>query len=253
MTTSTGTSGATTGPRSHPPGPRPGRGRLGGILSNAAVAVGTVLFLGGFAWGAVQYQPVTVPSGSMDPTLEVGDRVLAQRIDGEDVRRGDVVIFNDSLWGDVPMVKRVVAVGGDTVQCCDKRGRLIVNGESVDEPYLEGEASAVFGGLKKTEVEEGSLFLLGDDRATSVDSRMHLTDDNGGVPREAVSARVDARAWPPGRMGGVERTTAFDDALGGGVSAPGPYAAVTWAIVGGAALVLGGAAHGPVTRMFGRA
>lgn len=101
-----------------------GRGRLGNVLSGLAVAVGCVLFLGGFVWGAVVYQPYTVPTESMTPTVNAGDRVLAQRISGADVRRGDVVVFKDKQWGDLPMVKRVAGVGGDKVACCDSHGRL---------------------------------------------------------------------------------------------------------------------------------
>lgn len=96
-----------------------GGGKLGSALSGLAVAVGCVLFLGGFAWGAVEYKPYTVPTDSMTPTVKVGDRVLAQRIDSSAVHRGDVVIFQDPDWGDMPMVKRVVGVGGDKVACCD--------------------------------------------------------------------------------------------------------------------------------------
>ena len=121
---------------------RDGRGRLGNVLSNLAVAVGCVLFLGGFAWGAVVYKPYTVPTDSMTPTVNAGDRVLAERVDGGDVRRGDVVVFTDSTWGDVPMVKRVVGVGGDKVACCDKDGRLTVNGKPIDEPYLRAEGAS---------------------------------------------------------------------------------------------------------------
>jgi signal peptidase I len=112
------------------------RGRLGHKLSGVAVAIGCVLFLGGFAWVALLYQPYTVPTDSMDPTVKGGDRVLAERIDGDDVRRGDVVVFQDSVWGAVPIVKRVVGTGGDEVACCDKQGRLTVNGKALDEPYL---------------------------------------------------------------------------------------------------------------------
>lgn len=71
----------------------------------------------------------------MTPTVDAGDKILAQRIDGSEVRRGDIVVFTDPLWGDVPMVKRVVAVGGDKVACCDKQGRLTVDGKPVDEPF----------------------------------------------------------------------------------------------------------------------
>lgn len=105
-----------------------GRGRAGAMVSGLAVAVGCVLFLGGFIWAAVVYKPYTVPTASMSPTVNAGDRVLAERIDGADVRRGDVVVFADSVWGDTPMVKRVVGIGGDTVACCDKDGRLTVDG-----------------------------------------------------------------------------------------------------------------------------
>src|SRR6476660_1118564 len=107
---------------SHIMGARHGNGghsRLRGYLSGLAVAVGCVLFLGGFAWGAVEYQPYTVPTDSMQPTDNPGDRVLGQRIDGSAVHRGDVVVFDDPTWGIVPMVKRVVGVGGDKVACCD--------------------------------------------------------------------------------------------------------------------------------------
>ncbi|MDT0407271.1 signal peptidase I, partial [Streptomyces edwardsiae] len=95
-----------------------GRGRTGAMVSGLAVAVGCVLFLGGFLWAAVVYKPYAVPTASMSPTVNAGDRVLAQRIDSADVRRGDVVVFTDKVWGDTPMMKRVVGVGGDTVACC---------------------------------------------------------------------------------------------------------------------------------------
>ena len=72
--------------------------RTGQRLSGLAVALGLVLFLGGFAWGALLYRPYTVPTSSMSPTIAAGDRVLAERIDGGEVRRGDVVVFTDKTW-----------------------------------------------------------------------------------------------------------------------------------------------------------
>ncbi|ORT56216.1 signal peptidase I [Streptomyces sp. CB03238] len=226
-----------------------GHGRLGSVLSGLAVAVGCVLFLGGFAWGAVQYQPYTVPTDSMAPTVAAGDRVLAQRIDGSEVRRGDVVVFRDSAWGDLPMVKRVVGVGGDTVACCDIGGRLTVNGKAVEEPYLRSKGPASTTTFSAA-VPEGQLFLLGDERAGSQDSRVHLQDPGqGSVPRSAVNARVDAVAWPLGAM--VERPRSFA-ALPGGVSRPGPVKLVAGSVVAGAVLILGGAAYGPVARVLSR-
>ncbi|MFB7268773.1 signal peptidase I [Streptomyces sp. NPDC056244] len=224
-----------------------GHGRLGNVLSGLAVAVGCVLFLGGFVWGAVEYRPYTVPTNSMSPTVKAGDRVLGQRISGGDVRRGDVVVFTDADWGDLPMLKRVVGVGGDTVACCDADGRLTVNGKPVREPYVQG----MPGGQASTtefdaKVPEGQLFLLGDERSGSMDSRMHLQDQaQGSVPRSSVDARVDAVVWPLGSL--VGRPEAFVG-MPGGVSGAGPVRLVAAAILGGALLILGGAAYGPVAR-----
>ncbi|MFG3494597.1 signal peptidase I [Streptomyces sp. NPDC047928] len=226
-----------------------GHGRLGSTLSGLAVAVGCVLFLGGFVWGALLYQPYTVPTDSMTPTITAGDRVLAQRVDGGDVRRGDVVIFKDPQWGDVPMLKRVVALDGDKVACCDTDGRLTVNGTGIDEPYLRDQDAASPTRFSAT-VPDGQLFLLGDQRMSSQDSRVHLQDPGqGSVPRSAVTGRVDAVVWPLGDM--VERPQGFA-ALPGGLSGPGPVRELGLAVVAGAALILGGAAYGPVARSLSR-
>lgn len=226
-----------------------GRGRLGSRLSGLAVAVGCVLFLGGFAWAAVVYRPYTVPTGSMTPTVNAGDRVLAQRVDGNEVRRGDVVVFTDPAWGDMPMVKRVIGIGGDKVACCEKDGRLTVNGISVEEPYLLTPDPASASDFT-AEVPKGQLFLLGDDRRVSLDSRVHLEDrGQGSVPRSAVTARLDAVAWPLGSM--VGRPQAFA-ALPGGVSSQGPLKLQLGAVAGGVVLILAGAVYGPVAARSGR-
>ncbi|MFH8581085.1 signal peptidase I [Streptomyces zaomyceticus] len=228
-----------------------GHGRLGSALSGLAVAVGCVLFLGGFVWGALLYQPYSVPSDSMTPTLDVGSKILAQRVDGEEVRRGDVVVFTDPLWGDVPMVKRVAAVGGDTVACCDRDGHLTVNGEPVDEPYLRpgpGGRIIASGTEFSVSVPEGNLFLLGDDRHTSLDSRTHMQEaGQGTVPRSSVVARVDAVVWPV--KGLLEPPKGFAG-LPGGISEPGPVRPLLTAIGAGALLVLAGGAYGPVVGLF---
>jgi signal peptidase I len=224
-----------------------GHGRLGSVLSGLVVAVGCVLFLGGFVWGAVEYRPYTVPTESMTPTVKAGDRVLAQRISGDVVRRGDVVVFTDAQWGNTPMVKRVVGIGGDKVACCDAAGRLTVNGKVIAEPYVDdmlgGRASAT--DFDAT-VPAGQLFLLGDERMGSLDSRVHLQDPGqGSVPRSAVDARVDAVLWPWG--GFIGRPAGFA-ALPGGVSEPGPLKPILGAVVAGAVLIMVGAAYGPFTQ-----
>ncbi|MEV7287511.1 signal peptidase I [Streptomyces sp. NPDC093252] len=231
-------------------GTAPGAGgRTGQVLSGLAVALGLVLFLGGFGWAAVVYRPYTVPTGSMAPTIGVGDRVLAERVDGAQVRRGDVVVFKDATWADAPVLKRVVAVGGDTVACCTD-GRLTVNGTEIEEPYLPDDGPAGAADFPTVTVPEGRLFLLGDERHSSLDSTAHLTDAaSGTVARDAVTARVDAVVWPVDGM--LERPSGF--AALGALSDPGPLRTIVILAVGGAVLVLAGAAYGPVAkRVAGR-
>lgn len=238
-----------TAPRSGGSGSGPVGSRTGERLSGLAVALGLVLFLGGFAWGAVIYRPYTVPTGSMTPTIDAGDRILAQRVDGGEVRRGDVVVFKEAAWGDAPMVKRVVAVGGDTVSCCQD-GKLKVNGKEIEEPYLpEGEPAEITD-FSTVTVPKGRLFLLGDERGTSLDSTAHLTDAaSGTVPRSAVDARVDAVVYPMNGM--LARPTGFEQL--GPLSSPGPLRTITAAVIAGALLVLGGGAYGPIAKRTGAA
>ncbi|MDH6487012.1 signal peptidase I [Streptomyces sp. SAI-127] len=222
-------------------------GRTGQRLSGLAVALGLVLFLGGFAWGAVVYRPYTVPTGSMTPTIDAGDRVLAQRVDGDEIRRGDVVVFTDTSWvTGASVVKRVVAVGGDTVSCCTD-GKLTVNGKKIDESYLKG-GVVEDKSIPTVKVPADRLFLLGDERQGSLDSSAHLTDAaQGTVARSAVTARVDAVVWP--MKGMLERPTGFEPL--GALSTPGPLRTIFILIVAGAVLVLGGGAYGPVAKLFG--
>jgi signal peptidase I len=224
-----------TAPRSGGTGSGPVGSRTGQRLSGLAVALGLVLFLGGFAWGAVVYLPYTVPTSSMTPTIDPGDRILAQRVDGGE--------------GDAPMVKRVVAVGGDTVSCCQD-GKLKVNGKEIDETYLPEGTPAEMSNFPTVTVPKGRLFLLGDERGNSVDSTAHLTDAaSGTVARSAVDARVDAVVWP--MKGMLGRPTGFEPL--GALSSPGPLRTITVLVITGAVLVLGGGAYGPVAKRTGAA
>jgi signal peptidase I len=228
-----------------------GCGRLGRWLSNLAVAAGLVLFLGGFVLAAVLYQPYTVPTHSMAPSVTAGDRVLAHRIDGSEVRRGDIVVFREEAWGELPMIKRVVGIGGDTVGCCDEQGLLVLNGDPVREPYLDprhADSPSDF----EAEVPEGELFLLGDHRLASLDSRTRLAEGKtGSVSRDAVTARVEATVWPPDRFGLVPRASGFAD-RSGGISDPGPLRELSYATAAGAVLLVVGAVSGPVARRTSR-
>ena len=238
-----------TAPRSGGPSTGPVGSRTGQRLSGLAVALGLVLFLGGFAWGAVVYRPYTVPTSSMTPTIDAGDRILAQRVDGGEVRRGDVVVFKDATWANAPMVKRVVAIGGDTVACCQD-GKLKVNGKEIDETYLPQGTPAEMSNFPTMTVPKGRLFLLGDERGNSVDSTAHLTDAaSGTVARSAVDARVDSVVWP--MKGMLERPTGFEPL--GALSSPGPLRTITLLVIAGAVLVLGGGAYGPIAKRTGAA
>ncbi|MGY6024370.1 signal peptidase I [Streptomyces spinosirectus] len=242
-----GESTTRTAPRSGGTSTGPVGSRTGQRLSGLAVALGVVLFLGGFAWGAVIYRPYTVPTSSMSPTIGVGDRVLAQRVDGSEVRRGDVVVFNDTSWvTGSAVVKRVVAVGGDTVSCCTN-GKLTVNGKQIDEGYLKGGA-VEDKKIPTVKVPKGRLFLLGDEREGSLDSSAHLSDAaQGTVPASTVTARVDAIAWP--MKGMLERPTGFKTL--GPLSQPGPLGIILTMIVAGAVLVFAGGAYGPIAKRTG--
>lgn len=243
-----GESTTRTAPRSGGTSTSPVGSRTGQRLSGLAVALGIVLFLGGFAWGAVIYRPYTVPTTSMTPTIDAGDRVLAQRVDGDEIRRGDVVVFNDKNWvTGSAVVKRVVAVGGDTVSCCTD-GKLTVNGKQIDESYLKGSV-VEDKKIPSVKVPKGRLFLLGDEREGSLDSSAHLSDAaQGTVATSAVTARVDSVVWP--MKGMLERPTGFETL--GALSQPGPLRIIVTMIIAGAVLVFAGGAYGPVAKRMGK-
>ncbi|WP_055699420.1 MULTISPECIES: signal peptidase I [Streptomyces] len=158
-------------------------------------------------------QPFQIPSGSMEPAFRVGDRVLVNKLAyrfGSEPQRGDAVVFDGSgYFGDADYIKRVVGTGGDRVVCCDKRGRIKVNGEPVDEPYLyEGDAPSQVP--FDVVVPEGSLFLLGDHRSDSSDSRDHLGQPGGGmIPVDEVIGRADWIAWPVGHWSSLKRPDSY--------------------------------------------
>ncbi|WP_354642482.1 signal peptidase I [Kitasatospora camelliae] len=212
------------------------------MVQGVVIALGFVLLIAGFVLVAVDYRPYRIPTNSMSPTIEVGDTVLARKADGGSIGRGDVVVFKDETWGTGEMVKRVVAVGGDTVACCDEQGRLTVNGTPVDEPYIDRKVgqSAAFN----TTVPTGRLFLLGDFRLNSLDSRSHLELAGGTVPESGVVARVEATVLPIGRAGVHDRVTAFDAVGGRTAHGPGLLEPAVQASVSGAALIVLASAAG---------
>lgn len=161
-------------------------------------------------------EPFQVPSTSMADTLRVGDRVLVNKLAyrfGGTPRRGDVIVFDGAgsfrQEGGTDYVKRVIGVGGDRVTCCDRRGRLLVNGRPLDEAYL-------YPGDRPSRVPfdivvpEGRLWVMGDHRDNSRDSRDHLGDPGGGtVPVGRVIGRADWVAWPLGHWTRLRRPATF--------------------------------------------
>ena len=169
-----------------------------------------------------------IPSGSMENTLQIQDRVAVNKVPfiSENIKRGDIVVFRDpNNWlpenienssnsltakaknllvtvGVLPnpakqyLVKRVIGVPGDQVVCCTASGKLSINGKEVTEPYIYG-GDAPSDMKFDVTVPEGKLWVLGDHRAASADSRYHQEDINSGfVPLKSVSGRVVAVIWP---------------------------------------------------------
>ncbi|QIY73699.1 signal peptidase I [Streptomyces sp. RLB1-33] len=159
-------------------------------------------------------QPFEIPSSSMERGLRIGDRVLVNKLAyrfGAEPRRGDVVVFDGTgYFGNADYVKRVVGVGGDHVVCCDKQGRLEVNGRSVDESTFLYPGDSPSDVSFDVAVPTGSLFLLGDHRSDSSDSRDHLGSPGGGmIPVGDVIGRADWIAWPAGHWTRLERAAAY--------------------------------------------
>jgi len=161
-------------------------------------------------------EPFQVPSASMRNTLRVGDRVLVDKLAyrfGGTPRRGDVIVFDGkdsfSTSGGTDYVKRVIGVGGDRVTCCDTRGRITVNGHPLDETYLY--PGNVPSGIPfDIVVPEGRLWVMGDHRDDSADSRDHIGDPGGGtVPVGKVIGRAEWIAWPVGHWTRLRRPAAF--------------------------------------------
>jgi signal peptidase I len=162
--------------------------RRGAVLvALAVVAVALLLVL-----RAVVAEPFRIPSGSMEPTLRPGDSVLVAKL-GYRPQRGQLAVLRAPRSGEL-LLKRIVAVAGDTVAIED--GALYVDGRRRVEPYADPRAidSEYFGPVR---VRPRTVFVLGDNRADSVDSRSF-----GAVPTRDLIGRVVARVWPPARWGG---------------------------------------------------
>jgi signal peptidase I len=187
-------------------------------------------------------QAFFIPSASMEQTLMIGDRVFVNKLATHfgEIERGDVVVFKDpgnwldegettesgnavqrglhdalvfvglapSAEGD-DLIKRVIGVGGDRVVCCDADGRMTVNGVPLEETYL-------FPGDVPSEIDfnvtvpKGSIWVMGDHRSVSADSRFHQEEPGHGfVPLDNVIGRAFVVVWPLDRAKGLGRPDTF--------------------------------------------
>ncbi|KUO17903.1 signal peptidase I [Streptomyces dysideae] len=159
-------------------------------------------------------QPFRIPSGSMERGLRIGDRVLVNRLAyrfGAEPQRGDVVVFDGTgYFGEADYIKRVVGVGGDHVVCCDREGRIQVNGRSVDESTFLYPGDSPSTVPFDVSVPDGTLFVLGDHRGRSSDSRDHLGSPGGGmIPVDDVIGRADWIVWPTAHLTRLHRSGAY--------------------------------------------
>jgi signal peptidase I len=197
-----------------------------------------------------------IPSQSMETTLHgctgcTNDRVLVDKLTYRftEPHPGDVVVFKGpDSWGDNPefeatepsnafakglrqfgslvglahpderdFVKRVIATEGQTVQCCDERGRVLVDGKPLDEPYVYFETGR--GSIQETfapvKVPPGHLWVMGDNRNNSSDSRRHVDDGSSGtIPIGNVIGKARVIVLPPSRWGGIDDHNPQAAALG---------------------------------------
>lgn len=211
--------------------------RLGAAVKEIVVVLAMALTLS-FIVKTFLIQAFFIPSESMEDTLLVGDRVVVSKLSPTpfDIERGDIVVFDDpGDWLDpspevnrgailnglrdglmfvglLPdtseghLIKRVIGLPGDTVQCCDAEGRLLVNGEPITETaYLKPGTEQDQQEFNIT-VPEGKLWVMGDNRSDSSDSRFHDPagdGSDGSVSTDLVVGKAVVTVWPFGRMGGL--------------------------------------------------
>ena len=162
---------------------------IGLIFSLITVAAVAVL-------AATLFFPVLqIYGSSMTPTLNRGEIVVAAK--GSGFNRGDVISF---YYNNKILVKRAIAFEGDMVDI-DSEGTVFVNGEAIDEPYLSEKAFGECDLQLPYQVPAGKIFVMGDHRSTSVDSRSSVM---GCVAEEQIVGKIFLRVWPPGKLGGVE-------------------------------------------------
>ncbi|HEY0717853.1 MAG TPA: signal peptidase I [Streptosporangiaceae bacterium] len=206
-------------------------------------------------------QAFYIPSGSMQNTLEIGDRVLVNKLSFEagSIHRGDIVVFSgNGTWdpglpppstsffprfgqsvasmfgfaqGQNDFIKRVIGLPGDKVACCDAQGRVTVNGVALNEKSYLFPGNAPSQEAFSVTVPQNSVWVMGDHRDVSYDSRGHRYFPGGGaIPESAVVGRAFIKIWPLSQMGFLHVPSTFSQpkltaSAGPGAAAPTSLAA----------------------------
>jgi signal peptidase I len=224
-----------------------GKSRLLRWLKELTIVVVTALVLS-FIIKTFFFQSFWIPSSSMEPTLEVGDRILVTkwRPGPMELRHGDVVVFRDpdhwlgqtavpvtepNWFGEVlifvglmpgdagqHLVKRVIGLPGDTVECRTAEGPVYVNGVATVEPYVIPGSTPCAGGPDASwfvTVPADHVWVMGDNRPGSQDSRFHTSDPGGGaVPISNIVGSAFVTVWPLDHWGGIGNPLAGAEAVG---------------------------------------
>jgi signal peptidase I len=190
-------------PPAVPPPTGPPKAARGGGSSARAIVEWVVILVAALTVAIVVktflIQAFFIPSGSMEPTLKPGDRVLVNKLSYKlhSIHRGDIVVFKrPPSEADDPtikdLIKRVIGLPGDTIEGRD--GTVYINGQPLKEPYLP--AGTVTSSLPLTTVPAGSYFVMGDNRGNSKDSRFI-----GPIPGHLIVGRAFVRVWPVSGLG----------------------------------------------------
>jgi signal peptidase I len=181
-----------------PAAPPTGRKRKSARLAIEWGAILVVAVVAAILIRSFVVQPFYIPSGSMEPTLHVGDRVLVNKLsyNFHAVHRGDIVVFNkpanDTTPGVKDLIKRVIGLPGETIS--GQNGEVYINGHPLAEPWLpRGVTTQPF---PATHIPSGDYFMMGDNRGDSADSRLI-----GPIPKHLFIGRAFLRVWPLSRIG----------------------------------------------------
>jgi len=176
--------------------PRSARKKGAGVVEYLVILLVSFALVFGFIRPFVM-EAFWIPSGSMFPTLQINDRVLVNKFIYRftEPERGDIVVFESVDDPDADLIKRVVGLPGDEIVL--RNGELFLNGEPQKEPYTNKNLPDP-NSLARTAVPKGHVFVMGDNRGISQDSRAF-----GPLPKENIEGEAFLRFWPLDRIGGL--------------------------------------------------